>query len=245
MNTPTYGARAKLGLIVPPTNTVNEAEWNLAAPEGVSIHTARMALHTDTASAEAMAALHADLELALHSLRPAGVAVVAYGCTAGSMNSPRHALAEHMTSVVNLPCVTTAAAIVDALDALNAAKISVATPYDRRLNDHEVEYLSGEGLQVLAIDGLGFGANGPSEYPLIHRVAKERILDLVRGVDHAETQALVVSCTDFPTFGLIDELERELGKPVVTSNQATLWAALRAAGLVDVLPGLGALFQNH
>ncbi len=243
MNEPTYGRRAKLGLIVPPTNTVNEAEWNLAAPEGVSIHATRMPLHTNTASDEAKAALHRDLVSALNSLEPAGVAVIAYGCTAGSMISPRHALAEYMTSVVELPCVTTAAAIVDALEALGAKKVSVATPYDPELNDHEAEFLSGQGLDVLKIDGLGYGANGPSDYPLIHRVPKEQILDLAHDVNVTEARALVISCTDFPTFGLIDQLERELGKPVVTSNQATLWAAMRAAGIDDGLPNLGSLFR--
>ncbi|MAG97875.1 MAG: maleate cis-trans isomerase [Rhodospirillaceae bacterium] len=159
MSRPSYGARAKLGIIVPPTNTVNEAEWNLAAPDGVSIHAARMALHTDATTAEGKAALQADLDIALHSLKPAGVAVIAYGCTAGSMISPRHALAAHMMSQVDLPCVTTAAAIVDALEALDVERISVATPYDQRLNDHEVHYLNSQGLDVVAIEGLGYGAN--------------------------------------------------------------------------------------
>ena len=245
MDIPAYGARAKLGVIVPTTNTVNEAEWNLAAPDGVSVHAARMALHTDTTSAGGKAALHADLDVALQSLKPAGVSVIAYGCTAGSMVAPRHALAEFMTSVVNLPCVTTAAAIVDALDVLGAQRISVATPYDQRLNDHEVDFLTGQGLDVLAIDGLGYGAKGPSEYAMIHRVARERILDLARSVDRTEAQALVISCTDFPTFELIEELEIELNKPVVTSNQATFWTALRATGVNDALPNLGVLFRDH
>jgi len=245
MGPPTYGARAKLGVIVPPTNTVNEAEWNLAAPEGVSIHAARMALHTDTASAAGKAALYADLDIAVKSLAPAGVAVIAYGCTAGSMISPRHALPEYMSSLVGLPCVTTAAAIVDALEVLGAVRIAVATPYDQRLNDHEVGFLESQGLEVSAIKGLGYGANGPSKYPLIHRVPGQRIKELVHEVDSAQAEAVVISCTDFPSLGLINELEAELGKPVVTSNQATLWAALRAAGIMDSLPTLGALCRDH
>ena len=245
MNSPTYGWRAKLGVIVPPTNTVNETEWNLVKPDGVTVHAARMVLHSDTTSEEGKAALHRDLSHAVNSLAPAGVSAIAYGCTAGSMISPRHALAERMSAEVDLPCVTTAAAIVDALEVLGVTKLSVATPYDQRLNDHEVEFLGDQGIDVLAIEGLGLGANGPSEYPLIHKVPTDQIKALARRVDHTDAQGLLMSCTDFPTFGIIDDLEQKLGKPVITSNQATLWATLRAAGIDDRLDGLGVLLKNH
>ena len=58
----TYGKRAKLGLIVPPTNTVNEAEWSAMVPEGVTFHVTRMPLHTDTSSAEGKKAMYADIK---------------------------------------------------------------------------------------------------------------------------------------------------------------------------------------
>ena len=241
---PTYGWRAKIGVIVPPTNTVNEAEWNSAVPEGVTVHAARMALHTDTTSKEGKDALHRDLAGAVCSLSPAGVAAIAYGCTAGSMISPRHALATRMLAEVDLPCVTTAAAIVDALEAMELKRVSVATPYDQRLNDHEVEFLSEQQIDVIAIKGLGLGAKGPSEYPLIHRVPKETIIELAIFVDDPQADALLISCTDFPTFGIIEQLEDQLGKPVITSNQATLWATLRAAGIEDNLEHLGQLFRD-
>lgn len=245
MDSPTYGWRAKIGVIVPPTNTVNEAEWNAAVPDGVSVHAARMALHLDTTSEAGKSALRGDLTAAVDSLHPAGVAAIAYGCTAGSMISPRHELADYMTSVCALPCVTTAAAMVDALEALGAEKVGVATPYDQRLNDHEVEFLQSQGLRVLAIEGLGLGSDGPGDYPLIHRTPASKIRQLARSVDSKEADAIVISCTDFPTFGLIEDLEAELGKPLVTSNQATLWAALRAADVNETPVGLGRLFRQH
>jgi len=245
MKSSTYSWRAKIGVIVPPTNTVNEAEWNAVVPAGITVHAARMALHTDTATDTGKRALHDDLVIAVNSLKPAGVSAIAYGCTAGSMISPRHSLADYMAGVCDLPCVTTAAAIVDALEALGIKSIAVATPYDQRLNDHEVEFLTSQDLTVCAIQGLGLGANGPGEYPLIHRTPLDEIRALVRSVDSDEAEAIVISCTDFPTFGLIDELEQELGKPVVTSNQATLWAALRAAGIDDALEGLGTLLRDQ
>jgi maleate cis-trans isomerase len=245
MTSPVYGWRAKIGVIVPPTNTVNEAEWNNVKPEGVTVHTARMALHDDTTSEAGKAALHRDLSDAVRSLAPAGVAAIAYGCTAGSMISPRHALGQRMSDETGLPCVTTAAAIVDALEAMNISRVSVATPYDKRLNDHEVDFLTEQGIEVQAIEGLGLGANGPSDYPQIHRVPSDRIVELAKSVDRTEAQALLISCTDLPTFNIIEQLESQLGKPVITSNQVTLWAVMRAVGLDDHLDSLGNLFLSH
>ena len=67
----------------------------------------------------------------------------------------------------------------------------------------------------------------------------------VRPVNRAEAQALFVACTDFPVMTMIGQLEEELGKPVITSNQATFWAALRAAGLDDRSDGYGRLLREH
>ena len=90
----TYGWRAKIGLIVPPTNTVNEAEWQIMAPDGVTIHSTRMPLHADTTSEAGKAALYADIEKAVADLAQAGPDCIAYGCTAGSMVMPITALTD-------------------------------------------------------------------------------------------------------------------------------------------------------
>ena len=79
-------ARAKLGLIVPPNNTVNEAEWQSALPSGVSLHATRMRLNPLARSAEEMAVLRADLRDAAALVAEAGVDVVAFGCTAPSLS---------------------------------------------------------------------------------------------------------------------------------------------------------------
>lgn len=236
-----YGQRAKIGVIVPPTNTVNEAEWQLMAPEGVSIHSARMPLHTDTASEKGRAALYADIEKATDDLAQAGMSVIAYGCTAGSMAHPMTAITEFMSGVSGTPCVTTAASIVAALGALGVNRVAVATPYHDALNDHEQAFLTEAGFTVTSIKGLGIGAGGPQEYIQIARTPVETIRDHILGADHPDAEALLVSCTDFPVLGLIPGLESRLGKPVVTSNQATFWSALRAAGVTDRFDHFGQL----
>jgi len=239
-----YSWRAKLGLIVPPTNTVNEAEWVRALPDGVTHHTVRMPIHPDHATPEGRKALVTDVIAKARELTEARVDVVAHACTVGSMFNPRHALAEKVEKAVGVPLVTTAAAIVDALHALGVRRVSIATPYHDALNELERTFLADNGIETLAITGLGLGTNGPADYPLIAQTPLSRIEDHVRSTFVQGSDACVVTCTDFPTLPLHEALETALGVPVVTSNQATLWAALRRAGITDRLPRLGALFQR-
>ncbi len=236
-----YGWRAKIGLIVPTTNTVNEAEWARMAPEGVSIHVTRMVLH----SGADMAALEQDISAAIATLTPASVDVIAYGCTAGSMVSPLDRLPERMRELGGVPAVATAPAIVHALRALGASGIALATPYHDVLNDHEIDFLGEHGITTLSVRGLGIGGGGAHEYVKIARVPREEVLAHIRAADHPDAQAMLVSCTDFATLDILAQLERELGKPVVTSNLATWWLALRTAGVHDRFTEFGRLLQAH
>jgi maleate isomerase/arylmalonate decarboxylase len=236
-----YGTRAKLGLIVPPTNTVNEAEWSRMLPAGVTMHVTRMALHADASSAAGRDALHADIRKAVADLAQASLDVIAYGCTAGSLVTPVETLTDYMTSVCGLPCVATAPAIVAACRALGASRVALATPYHDALNAHEADFLAACGIETVAMRGLGIGAGGAHEYVRIARVALEDVYAHCRAADHPDARALVVSCTDFAVLEAIPRLEAELGKPVVTSNQATLWRALRAAGIEDRFEHCGRL----
>jgi maleate cis-trans isomerase len=240
-----YGSRAKLGLIVPPTNTANEAEWGLMAPAGVSIHSARMPLHTDTESAEGKAALHRDVCDYARDLAQASVDLIVYGCTAGSMVSPVTVLPDLMRKETGIAAITTAQAIIEALRALGVHKLSIGTPYHDALNNHEHHFLSDHGFEILTIEGLGYGANGPDEYRNIARVPGGVVEELAQRVDHPDADALLLSCTDLATLEAIPKLEKALGKPVVSSNSATLWYALRRAGITDSIAGFGQLLEMH
>jgi maleate cis-trans isomerase len=223
-----YGWRARIGLIVPNTNTVNEAEWARMAPDGVSIHVARMALH-------------GDLDAAVASLVPAGPDVIAYGCTAGSLDSPL----ERWRELGGVPAVATAPAILRALQAFGARRIALATPYDDALNRHEMDFFARHGIETCSCKGLGIGAGGPHEYGQIARVDKEAVARHARSADHPAADALVISCTDLATLEALPALERELAKPVISSNLATWWLALRTAGIQDHYPRHGRLLAEH
>lgn len=240
-----YGWRAKLGLIVPPTNTVNEAEWARMAPDGVTVHVARMPLHSDTTSDAGRAALYADIRLASTELAKAGPDVIAYACTAGSMVTPLDALTRYMEDVSGVPAVATAPALVLACRALGVTRVGLATPYHDALNAHEVDFLAACGIMTVSVHGLGIGAGGAQEYVQIARVPKEAVFEHCHAADRPDAEALVVSCTDFAAMEAIPRLENALGKPVVSSNLATFWLALRTAGIKDPIPGFGMLLARH
>ncbi|MGE6740627.1 maleate cis-trans isomerase family protein [Allorhizobium pseudoryzae] len=240
-----YSYRTKLGLITPPTNTVNEAEWQRMMPEGVTFHTHRMALHPDTTSVEGKAHLMRDLEAVFGMLKQARVDAIAYACTAGSMINPVESLPEHLTHTTDVTAVTTSAAIIRALNALSCRRLSVATPYHDQLNHHETGFLEENGFQVAKLIGLGIGAGGPSEYVRIAETPLERIETLVAECFVPGSDAILITCTDFPTLPLIARLEARYGVPVVTSNQATFWAMLRASGIDDRFPNFGRLLAAH
>lgn len=231
-----YGWRARLGLVVPTTNTVNEAEWGRMAPEGVTIHSARTRLH-DAADPR----LLEDLGRALDSLAPAAPDVIAYGCTAGSLTDDLDAITGFMERRCGIPAVATGPAIVHALRALGATKIALAAPYHEALTRHEGDFLARHGIETLSMRSLGFGENGPHEFAGIARIPPEAVYRFARGADHPGAQALLISCTDLATAPIVPALERELGKPVLTSNHATLWAALARAGCKTPIEGHGRL----
>ena len=236
------GWRARIGVIVPPSNTVNETEFNRLKPDGVSFHFTRSPLHADPA-ADGFAAMMRDLDRAGGELASCSVDLVAYGCTAGSMACPADLLLGRLNEAAGARAVSTAGAILDALEALGATRIAMATPYTEATNAHEAHFLERHGIAVVASAGLGLNAT-PEKIREISRVAPRAVFDHARAVDRPDAEALLICCTDFNTVDAVEPLEEALGKPVVTSNTATLWAALRALGIEDRIAGCGRLLRE-
>lgn len=235
--------KLKLGLIAPPNNSVNQAEWERMAPEGVSLAIARMKLHADTDSDAGKKALYADLTIAMAELARHSPDVIAYGCTAGSMVLPLDTVPAFIRRVSGVPGVATSPALVHACRALKLSSISLATPYHDALNEHEREFFAANGIEVVKLKGLGIGAGGPQEYVNIARVAKQQVYEHCLSTDAPAAQGMIISCTDFAAMEAIPRLEAELGKPVVSSNLATFWMALRSAGFDEALKGWGSLLS--
>ena len=238
-----YGWKAKIGLIIPSTNTTNEPEFWRMAPQGVSIHTSRVLLlgKTDQESYLRMAAALAD---ASEELATAEVDVIAYSCTSGSTMVPVPELLKTMTDKTGTPATAASAAVVAALRALGANRISVGTPYTELVNTKQKLFLEQHGFRVEALKGLDLG-HTQEERRAINRIPPEMAFRLAREVDRADAQAVFLSCTALPTIDVIAELERELGKPVISSNIAVFWSCLRLLGIRAPVTGYGQLLERH
>jgi maleate cis-trans isomerase len=237
-----YGWKARIGLIVPSTNTVNEPEFWTMAPKGITIHASRV-LATGPSTREAFVRMEQALDLATEQLATAEVDVVAYGCTTGSIVCPLPTLIRAMTEKAGVPALTTAAAAVAALRAMGAQRIAVGTPYNDYLNESEERFLREYGFDVVALRSLKLPDTGEPRR-LIGQIPAEAVYRLARAVDRPEAQAVFISCTNLATLEVIRDLEHELGKPVITSNQATFWACLRVLGINVPVAGYGRLLEE-
>lgn len=227
----------KLGMIVPSWNTVMEYETQRMAGSGISVHTQRISHTADTE--ENLMWMGTQVPAAAKLLAHAKVSVICYGCTAGGfLKGPEYDrdMNTEIKVATGIPGTTSASAITDALNAVGAKRISVATAYEPWLNVKTQQYLEAAGFTVLAIEGFGTQAHAA--------VTPDRVAALAKKVDLPEAQAVFIGCSNLRTLEIIESLEQELGKPVITSNQASMWSMLRLAGATHAVPGAGRLFRD-
>ena len=98
------------------------------------------------------------------------------------------------------------------------------------------ECLEAAGFDILAMKGLATQAHGS--------ISTEKVKALAMEVLRPDTEAVFISCSNFRTLDILEDVERDTGKPVVTSNQAALWGTLRRIGDKRAVPGAGRLFRD-
>lgn len=239
--------RARFGILVPFTNTNLEPDMAMIRPDGVSMHFARLGGYDadeipDETQMQGLGA--SDLEEPLRLLNGVKPDVVFYGCTSATLtHGPGfdRQLAARIKADSGAETVTAAGALVVALTALKAKRIGFASPYVPAINDMAVRFLSDMGFDTVqrtdvegVLDNDGQGALQPDD-----------VFDLGLKADHPKADALVLSCTDMRSIEVIDRLEAATGKPVVSSNQALMFAALHALGMKDRIVGFGRLLKGE
>jgi maleate isomerase len=226
----------KLGLIVPSWNTVMEYEVQRMAGATMSVHSMRIAHTGDTE--ENLLRLGTEAPAVAVLLAHAKVDVIGYGCTAGGfLKGPEgdRKVGAEIAAATGIPVATSAAAVADALRAVGARRVGVASPYAAWLNDRVRTYLEADGFEVVAIQGLGTEAHST--------ITLERVEALAAEVNRPEAQAIFISCSNFRTLEIIEALEDRFAKPVVTSNASSMWKMLRLMDDRRAVPGAGRLFR--
>jgi maleate cis-trans isomerase len=232
----------RLGFIIPAINVIAEDDYITLAATDVGVHFARADVDTNREVGDQFTQMIDAAPSLAASIAKAGVTVVGFACTSASFfqgEGSDKVIAERMTALAGVPTYTTATAAVDALRSIGAKTVSIATPYLSWVYEAERTFFQQAGFQVAAINGLE--RRGGTD---INSISDDEIRTLVADIDRLSADAIFVSCTDLPVLGLIDELERTHGKPVISSNQATYWAAAKAAG-VPPLSGFGTLLREH
>jgi len=241
-----YGWRGRIGLIVPSSNTTCEIEFHRMAPEGVSVHTARLFNPEVTREEEKeKAALEMSKELLRAAREVASVqpGVILYACTTASfIKGPGYdrQLGEEVKAETGISGYSTTTAVVGALKALGLKRITLATPYNLSIGKKETSFLEKEipGMKVVSEKHLGHVGNLPKG-----RLTPQSAYQTAREIDVPEADGIFISCTNWRTVEIIEELERDCGKPVITSTQASFWIALKALHVAGP-KGFGSLFQK-
>ncbi len=229
----------RLGLIIPSVNRLTEPQFQRYAPPGVGVHVTRLRMtgkwhkplrDLDEAIGEAAAALS-----------DTNPGLILFHCTASSMEEglagEAHVL-EIIEKASGCPALTTGRAITEALERLGIKKLVLISPYVATTNEHEARFLHEAGFAV--IHDLGLGLRDGDDYA---NVTPQRWREVAVANRRAEADGYLLSCTNTTMVEAIEELEQSLEKPVVTSNQAALWAALRRLGISQPLARLGRLFR--
>ena len=232
-----YSWRARIGVIAPMDDQVEYA-FNKYAPDGVSFNSSRLWFPGPTP--EGLVYLSDQLEGAAKMYRDQRHDVILFGCTSGSCikgyGFDKECIAR-IERASGWPGLTTSTAVLEAFQALGLNKTVVMTPYPEETNETEKKFLEDNGLEVTSITGVGFNKVGayshPSKY-FLYRKAKQ--------LKTEGAEVFFLSCMGLATMELVEILEEDLGMPVITSHQASLWACLRHSRIKDKLPNLGKLF---
>lgn len=227
------------GVLIPSTNTTVEIEFSRLLPPTLQAHVARLGKGGDTPFSPS---LDADLAYQSKMLGHAKVAAVALAQTSASLfDDDYDAKAKRlMAEGTGAPAMTSAELIGDAVRQLGATRIALVSPYSQAVIERAKRYYEGRfGLSVVAMEGFG-----ATDAYAIGGLSADNATSAFQRIDSPAVQVLVVPGGNFPTMRHVAGWERQFGKPVITTNQATLWGVMRAMGVAAPLPGLGRLLEQ-
>ena len=235
------GARANIGLIVLATDCTLETEWrHLIDLPGVTVHTARMPAAIRPGP-DGLADLADHIGPAARLLVPGlELDVIAFGCTSATTVLGERNIREILQGVrPGTPFTTPITAVLTALQGLGSGRIAMVTPYGAETNEVEVRYMREAGIEVCNL--VTFGA---VDDVVAARIDARTLRTAVLAAAEAkEAEAIFVSCTSLRCARLIPTLEMVVGRPVISSNQALAWHALRLSGIRESMPRQGRVFK--
>jgi maleate cis-trans isomerase len=227
------------GTLIPSTNTTVEIEYNRLLPAMLQVHVARLGKGSNTPFSPS---LPEDIAYQAKMLGNAKVEVVCLAQTSASLFDDDYdaVTTRRMTEGAGVPSLTSAQAIGRAVRALGARRIALVSPYSEEVLARAQRYFErGYGLAVVAMEGFG-----ATDSYAIGSLSADYATDAFTRIDRPEIEVLVVPGGNFPTMQHIAAWEQQFHKPVITTNQAALWAMLGVMQITTPLPGLGRLLEQ-
>jgi maleate isomerase len=225
------------GVLNPSTNTTVEIECRLLPP-AYQAHVARL----KSSGGSFSPSRDEDIDHQSHLLGTARVELMILAQTSASLFADDYddVVTKRMSTGAGVPAITSAQAVGRAVRALGARRIAIVSPYSEPVNARATHYFKTKhGLDTIALDGFG-----ATDAYAIGTLGPEHARDAFVRLDRPEIEVFVVPGGNFPTMPSIAAWEREFKKPVVTTNQASMWAMLRAFDSADRLPALGRLLAE-
>ncbi len=238
------GWRARLGFLVPPGNPTVETEMIALAPVGVSVHFHRMVTRgmggaIDGQSERTQMMIdNLDASAELLAMVEPDVILVAHTATSYHLGRGGEAdLIARLERSTGRRIVTAFGSVVSALERLGVRKLALGTPYSAGVTLQGKAHLEAHGFEVVNFDNLKGIDN-------IYETTAEDAYRLARSVDAGDAEGVFLSGTGMPTVSVLEALEQDLGKPVMSSASAMMWHALRLAGVGQPIAGYGRLLGD-
>ena len=244
-----WGWRARIGVLVPHADVNPESEFNAMAPDGVSIHSARVPFGGMGRGGRMDPTISQDpvrgiveppaIDDAAALLADAPVHVIGFAFTSSSYvlgAAGDDELARRIEDRAGIPFLVACSSAVEALRALDVSSIAVINPpwFDHELTDLGRRYFEAAGIGVAHASAARIPSDQFAVHPgIVYRYARD--------VVPPDADAVFFGGNGFRSVGVVEALETDLGRPVVTANQALFWHALRAAGVPSAIEGYGRL----
>jgi maleate isomerase len=235
------GWRARLGFLVPPGNPTVETEIIAMAPEGVSVHFHRMVAHGTPGSligqTERNRSMVENIDSGIELLALVKPEIIVVAHTATSYHLGRRGEAElldRLERATGRRVVTAFGSVVSALEQLKIRKLALGTPYSAEVTSRGKAHLEAHGFEVVTFGNVKGVEN-------IYDTTPEHAYRLARSVNADDADAVFLSGTGMPTVSVLEVLEQDLAKPVISSASAMMWHALRLAGVGQPIAGYGRL----
>ena len=229
----------RIGLLIPSSNSTQEPEFYTSLPEGCSLPVTRLTL--ETIEENSTLRIVEEIEEGARKLSHADVDIIVLAATAptsrNGMGYDRE-LIERITKASGKPATTASTALIEALKEIGAKKIVLGAPWSDAVNARSAKFIEDNGFEVLDQKAIGIVANRE-----VGRLDASTALDLGAEIDRPDADAIMLACGNWKTFPIIEELEARTGKPVLTTNQVSLWHVARMLGLPPV-NGLGRLLAG-